>query len=334
VGALTSSRVRKGFSSAKDYRFCVDWSLFAHFRAVARHDHLGHAADELGVTQPTLSRSIRILERFYGLPLFERYGRTVRLNANGRELLKHVERALGGLDDAQSAMRDRLNESEGQVALGFYGTLGSRTIPQAISMFRDAFPNVAVRLVQGAQPDLLARLVEGQLDFAITSAGAPDEIFGWEFLRDEELFVQVYADHRFAERVTLDLSELRDERLVVLRNGTALRAITDKLFASVDVTPNIVCEGQNIVTARGLVAVGLGIMLGPVPEGNSLDGVVAIPVTNPHCARPIGLSWLKQRYQSSAARRFREAVIVTESRRDLPEAATSRGAVRSRRPRD
>ena len=287
----------------------MDWSLFAHFRTVAHLNHLGRAAEELGISQPTLSRTIRTLESRYQLPLFERRGRTVRLNDHGRALLPFVERALQNLEDADRAMRDRAAETNGKVTVGFVGTLGSRTIPTIVRAFRVSDPAVTVHLFQGAQPDLLERLRDGRLDIALTSAGAADATFAWQPLWDEELFVQVYAKHRFATRSELALDELHDEPLVALRTGTSLRAATDAFFAAAGVQPNIICEGQNGTTARGLVAAGLGIMLGPLLEDDRADGVVSIPVTPPRCMRPVGLSWLADRYLSLATQRFRDAVI-------------------------
>jgi DNA-binding transcriptional LysR family regulator len=307
----------------------MDWSLFVHFRTVARLNHLGRAAEELGITQPTLSRTIRALEARYELPLFDRHGRTVRLNDNGRVLLEHVERALQGLEDADRAMRDRAATSAGGVAVGFIGTLGSRTIPAIARSFSATHPAVVLRLFQGAQPDLLERLSDGRLDIAFTSAGEGDAVFAWQHLWDEELFVHVYPAHRFAARADVQLEELRDEPLVALRSGTALRAITDTLLVDACVEPRVVCEGQNIVTVRGLVAAGLGIMLGPMLEDVPADRVVSVRVAKTRCVRPVGLSWLKGRYLSTAAQRFREAVSATSEQRpplraSQPEASPAR----------
>jgi DNA-binding transcriptional LysR family regulator len=276
---------------------------------VARLNHLGRAAEELGISQPTLSRTIRTLESRYQSPLFERRGRTVRLNDNGRALLPFVERALQNVEDADRAMRDRGTEANAKVTVGFVGTLGSRTIPTIVRAFHVSDSAIGVHLFQGAQPDLLERLRDGRLDIALTSAGAADATFAWHPLWDEELFVQVYAKHRFVTRAALALDELKEEPLVALRTGTALRAATDAFFAEAGVEPNIVCEGQNGMTARGLVAAGLGIMLGPLLEDERADGVVSIPVTWPRCTRPVGLSWLEDRYLSLSTQRFRDAVI-------------------------
>jgi DNA-binding transcriptional LysR family regulator len=78
-----------------------------YFMVAARFEHFGRAADELGISQPALSRSISRLEEECGGELFQRAGRGICLNDNGRLLLRRVERMLAELEDARRKLRER-----------------------------------------------------------------------------------------------------------------------------------------------------------------------------------------------------------------------------------
>src|SRR5665213_2936159 len=96
----------------------MDLEQLRQFQAVARLNHMGRAAEELDVSQPALSQTIKRLEERYGVSLFDRVGRTVQLNGTGRVLLAHVDRALAELDDGAKAMHDLSARGQQSIALG------------------------------------------------------------------------------------------------------------------------------------------------------------------------------------------------------------------------
>jgi DNA-binding transcriptional LysR family regulator len=283
---------------------------FTYFRAAARLGHLGRAAEELGIAQPTLSRSIKQLERRYGVLLFDRIGRTVRLNANGRTLLPLVEQALQAIDDADRAMQDLSAVAGRRISVGFIGSLGTRGVPAFIDGFRSLEPAVDFQLRQAAPPILFDLLRKGELDFCFGFAGEPQPDILGETLWYEELFLHVPPNHRFVGRQDVDLAEAAGEQFVCLKPGAGLRAINEELCAEAGFAPQIAFEGQTLVMLRGLISVGFGIMLAPDTEGPADHDVARIRVRKPNCMRPIILSRLRKRYLSQIALRF--ADFVTE----------------------
>ncbi|MGC5410764.1 LysR family transcriptional regulator, partial [Streptomyces sp. DT225] len=99
----------------------------AYFEAVARHEHVTRAAQELGVPQSTLSRAMVRLEDDLGVALFARKGRTVSLTPAGRTFLGSAERALAEVEKAADSVRADADPTAGKVAFGFLHTLGSET---------------------------------------------------------------------------------------------------------------------------------------------------------------------------------------------------------------
>lgn len=298
----------------------MDLQQLEYFRAVARTQHVTQAAQELGITQPTLSRAIGRLERDLGLALFDQQGRSVRLNRFGTAFLRHVERALGALEEGRRELTDLSDREAGVVAFGFAHALGTRVVPDLIAGFRLLHPRARFQLVQNASHIILAALENGEVDLALVSPVPPssDRIEAVE-LASEELFLVVPPDHRFAKRRSVRLAEVRDESFVCLRKGYALRTLTDHFCAQAGFEPKIAVEGEEIATLRGLVAVGLGVAIIPA-AGAALEGDPPhVRIAEPHCRRSIGLMWAPGRYQPVVAQQFRHFIMTSFAARDRRE---------------
>ncbi|WP_391858502.1 LysR family transcriptional regulator [Streptomyces rugosispiralis] len=263
----------------------------AQFAAVARHEHVTRAAQELGVPQSTLSRAMVRLEEDLGVSLFARRGRTVALTPAGRTFLRSVERALAEVDRAAESVRADADPAAGLVSFGFLHTLGTETVPGLIRSFRVDHPRVRFQLVQNYGEAMIERMRAGGLDLCLTSPvpDAPDLVA--RRLDEQRLRLVVPDDHRLAGRRRVRLAEAASELFVTLEPGYGLRRITDALCAEAGFTPRIAFEGEEAETLRGLVAAGLGVALLP-PPAVPRPGVAELTVTAPRAVREIGVAWL------------------------------------------
>lgn len=263
----------------------------AQFAAVARHEHVTRAAQELGMPQSTLSRAIVRLEEDLGVTLLARHGRTVSLTPAGRRFLRSVESSLDGVERAAEAVRADAHPATGRVAFGFLHTLGPETVPGLLREFRTRHPGVRFQLVQNYGEAMIDKLRAGQLDLCLTSPlpDAPDLV--GRRLDEQRLNFVVPEGHRLAGRKRIRFAEAADEWFVTLEPGYGLRRITDALCAEAGFTPRIAFEGEEAETLRGLVAAGLGVALLPPPTFPR-PGVVEIPVSTPRAARDIVVVWL------------------------------------------
>jgi len=294
--------------------------LLRQFVAVAREEHITHAAELLGIPQPTLSRSIARLEAELGVPLFTRPGRSVRLTRHGRYLLDSAERALAGLSAALEHMTSETDPLRGRVALGFLHTLGPEIVPQLLKGFRVSYPAVRFALVQDGGHGLLARLRDGELDLCLTAplpAGPDVESRG---LAEQRIDLFVPLGHRLAAAAGdgIPLSAAAAEDFIVMEPGYGLRAITDAMCREAGFEPRIAFEGEEVGTARGLVGAGLGVSLLPATASSLADpSVVPVRITTPKAARTIGIAWPADRHLTAPAVTFRDFALTYAGR--LPE---------------
>ncbi len=283
-----------------------------YFRVVARTQHVTQAAEELGITQPALSRAMARLERDLGAALFDHRGRSVKLNRYGEAFLRHVERALGAIEEGRRELTDLSDRDAGVIAFGFAHALGTRVVPDLIAAFRQQHPRARFQLLQNASHIILAELEAGDVDLALVSPVPPtsERIESIE-LASEELFLVVPHDHRLAKRRTVRLAELRDDTFVCLRQGYGLRTLTDHFCAQAGFAPKIAFEGEEIATLRGLVAVGLGVAIIPAAGSPSESTPPQLRITEPVCRRSIGLMWEPARYQPELTQQFRHHIIAS-----------------------
>ena len=286
----------------------VEWQQLHYFRTIAKTQHLGRAAAELGVSQPALSRTIARLETEFGTPLFDRKGRSILLNRYGRALLTRVERALQELEDAHKELTDIFNEESGTVSLAFLATLGTWLVPDLMRGFQTKHPKMNFRLLQGPAPTLLSRLISGDVDLCLVSPRFEEPQVEWLPIGEEELFVLVPETHPLARKRSVKLKDIAEEAFISLKPGYGLRRVTDQLCAQAGFKPRINFEGEEVSTLWGLVGAGLGIAIGPRLAVTAPGTPTAVQVSEPRCSRAIGLAWMKKRYLSTASRSFLEFI--------------------------
>lgn len=288
----------------------MEWQQLEYFQAVARLEHFTHAARQLALSQPALSRSIARLEDELGVPLFERQGRRVRLTRYGRAFLAHVERALQAIDAGKREVSDMAGPERGVVTLAFLRTLGASMLPEALGAFRERHPDVHFHLTQNYSSALLDLLAEGAVDLCLFAP--PEERPGmlWRPVLTEEIYVVVAPGHRLASRESIALAELADEPLILLKPGYGMRRITDALCRQAGFTPRIAFEGEDTATVTGLATAGLGVGFIPALAVTERPDARYLRVSEPRCERIIALAWMEQRYLSAAATLFRDFTLA------------------------
>lgn len=282
---------------------------FAHFLAVARHQHMGRAAEELGISQSALSRSIARFESPYGSPLFNRPGRKIELNAFGMVVLQSVERAETEIENGLRRVREMRGASEAIVSLGFTASFGTRVIPQLIGSFRDVSPMADFRFTQGPYPELRDQLLRRKIDLAFASPAFSDPHIEAYPLWEEELVVVVPATHRLAGRGAVDLYEFAGDEWISLKRRFGLRNSLESLAGGAGFTPHIHIETHGIGMLQGLVAAGFGVALLPRDIVRAIDDTATLTIGSPRCYRTMYLSMLKNRDPSQTVTSFRDHAI-------------------------
>jgi DNA-binding transcriptional LysR family regulator len=253
-----------------------------YFVTVAEELHFTRAAERLFVSQPALSKQVRMLERQLGAPLFERDHRGVRLTPVGTALLPHARRVLAEWDTAWTAVEHARSEQRATLVVGMSTSPGRGGLLPAIrSRFSAAHPEATVNLRQVGWEDTTAGLADGTVDVAFVWLPVPDPgRFTWVVVAEEPRLVAMPETHPLAARAAVDFADLLDEPFLALPESAG--PLRDHWLAT-DVRgtpPRIGAEIAGTDETYEALVDGRGICL--VAEGNvpliCLEGVVARPV--------------------------------------------------------
>ena len=233
------------------------------FRAVAHKRSFSRAAEELSLSQPSVSNQVASLEREIGARLLERAPGGLRLTREGKILLEHADAIAERFELAREQLATAAEGQRARLRIGAFPTALAGLVPAAIARLRLHHPDTKVAVDEGTQ-DLPARVRSGELHLAVAfqdTARPRQEPPGLE-RRDlfrEPFMVALAPDHRLAERAEVRLADLGDD------DWTA--AVTDGLIVgacrAAGFEPNLVSITHDQLAIRALVTRGLAVTLAP-----------------------------------------------------------------------
>lgn len=267
-----------------------------YFQCVAAELSFTKAAARLLMAQPPLSRQIRQLEIELGADLFERLGRSIRLTDAGRFFLDQTTQLTNRLDDITAATKRIAENQKKWFGIGF--------VPSTLYGFVPAFIRQAMALDENAEIGLLEMttlqqfdaLKAGHIDLGVGRILLDDPLIERLVLVEEPLMVVLPKTHALSTRSELRLEDILSEAFILYpskpRPSYADHVL--KLFEHHGLTINVALETNELQTAVGLVAVGLGITLVPSSVHRlHREDISYIRLDAPTFTSPIMMSWLK-----------------------------------------
>lgn len=282
------------------------------FVAVAKAAHLGRAAAALHLTQPAVSMQIRDLEAAVGLPLFERAGKGMRATAAGEAFLAYAKRVFATLKEAEDAIARLRGLKGGRVVIGMVGT-AEYFVPGLLARFRQAHPEVEIRLQLGNREQLGRALLDNELDLAVMGrapAGLPASA---EAFATNPLAVVASPAHALARKRRLAPAALADQPFIVREPGSGTRAAMQHFFAEHRLAPPAIMEMNSNEAIKQAVAADMGLAflsLHTAAQELSLKQLRVLDIQGLPLMRRWHIVRLEARALSPAADAFRHFVLA------------------------
>ncbi|MBT2448677.1 transcriptional regulator CynR [Streptomyces sp. ISL-43] len=273
--------------------------------AVAEHASFTRAAEELHISQPTLSQQIKQLERTVGVQLLDRTGRSVRLTDAGAVYARHARRALRDLAAAERAVLDVHDLSTGTLRLAMTPTFTAYLIGPLTELLYARHPGISLDVKELTQDQIENALLADALDLGIAFSGPHlPGITGIE-LFTETLGLVVGTPHPQAGRTgPLPLAELADHPLALLSGDFVTRAHIDAHFAAHRVRPRIAVEANSINALTEIVQRAPLATVLPDAITHTHAHLHPVPLEPALPPRTVTLLRRESSYQSAAARAF------------------------------
>ncbi|GLV79489.1 LysR family transcriptional regulator [Streptomyces hygroscopicus subsp. hygroscopicus] len=236
-----------------------------YIAAVTRLGSLRRAAEELHLSQPALSETVRNLERELGVDLLERKRSGATISAEGRELLPHIVSVIEAVDRLRGAAGDQHRVSR-MIRLGTANTATVPLLIPAVREFRATHPVTQVEVVGAQQSEIHRALLEGSFDLGLVNYllgdDVPPSLETTELLRGRPV-VCLRPDSPLAARPTVSAADLLDERepLIVMRSGYLMHRFIHRLLAGRAPSFSYATDGAEM--GKLMVAEGLGVTVLP-----------------------------------------------------------------------
>lgn len=291
-----------------------DLSQLKCFVAVAEELHFGRAAERLHMTQPPVSRQVRLLENTLGVMLMERSNRVVALTAAGRSFLADARRILRQCEEASLSVRRVAAGEEGALTIGFIPASGYGLLPRIVARAREEMPGVELILKELVTDQQLLGLATRVLDVGILRPPANRERMETLCVARDRMVLALPGTHRLAARERVALADLDRQPLVMYApfESRYHHDLVSAAFRQAGVSPDFVQYARETHTMLALVGAGVGLAI--IPEGATrlrLDDVAIRPldVEPPIVSRTL-IAWL-QGNDDPALASFRALMVRT-----------------------
>ncbi len=228
------------------------------FAAVARHNSFTRAAEELFLTQPTVSMQVKQLAKTVGLPLFEQVGKKLYLTEAGKELYATCQELFERISRFEIAIADIKGLKQGALRLAVV-TTAKYVIPRILGPFCQRYPGIDISLAVTNHQHLLESMAANQHDLYILSQPPEDVDVKVHPFLENPLVVLASRGHPLAHVPNISLQRLAEEPFIMREPGSGTRKEVQRLFDAADLSLRMKLDLGSNEAIKQAVAGGLGV---------------------------------------------------------------------------
>ena len=265
-----------------------------YFIKAAETENLSRVAEMLNVSQPSLSYSIRELEKELGVDLFRKEGRNLRLTQYGATFLTYAKKSLECIQEGRQMLSALSNQQSSEIRIGAVTIMGIGYVPKMVNRFYEIHPDrdFNINIEQQVASVQTSLLKQGECEIAFGPYIEDPDIEIKELYK-EKVMLAVSKEHRLASYESVDFNDFAEEKMVTFLRPAGIRKQIDNYFMSHNKTPNILYEVTNELMVAGIVESVSGVALLPCSKEEKFSNVVLIPIRDSNMSRPLYAMRLK-----------------------------------------
>lgn len=240
----------------------IDFELYRIFYVVANNGNITKASEELNISQPAISKSIKNLEEQLGGTLFVRTKRGVILTEEGKEFYKYIKHAIEYINNAESKFTDLINLETGSIRIGISTTLTKEFLLPYLEEFHEKYPKIDIQIDTNVSSELLYKLRNGLLDIVILHMIDKDYGNDVEITKCKKVTDCFAVNKKYKDLIDKELSlkDLSKYPLILQPKGSNTRKFLDNLAKenNVVLTPSMELAGYTLVVEFTKIGLGIG----------------------------------------------------------------------------
>ncbi|TAH79400.1 LysR family transcriptional regulator [Bacillus subtilis] len=284
-----------------------------YFYAVCQELHFTRAAEKVGISQPSLSQQIRLLEHEIGTPLFDRIGKKTALTESGKLLLQYTRKIFYEVEQAKTSIDELNGLQRGTILVGTLLTVEDYLITPTLLSFHQKYPGVKISVFGLRTGDIHKQLIENKLDLGIVFLPMKGDELESISLSTEEMAFAVPKGHPLENQDMLDLEVLKTTPSILLPQQYFIRKLIDEACRELGFFPKPIFEITTMQSLMNMVIKGVGVTILPKPYLEYLNhpNIRIIPILKSNLSREIGVVYRKDKYLSAATHAFISALKET-----------------------
>lgn len=240
----------------------IDFELYRIFYVVANNGNITKASEELNISQPAISKSIKKLEEQLGGQLFVRTKRGVILTEEGKEFYNYIKQAIEYINNAENKFTDLINLETGCIKIGISTTLTKEFLLPYLEKFHTLYPKIDIKIITNLTSDLITKLKSGLIDIVILNLNDKNysnDIDIIKCMKINDCFV-VNSKYKNLINKEVSLKEINNYPLILQSKGSNTREFLDNIAKEKGIifNPNIELASYSLVVEFAKIGLGIG----------------------------------------------------------------------------
>lgn len=240
----------------------INFELYRVFYTVANHGNITKASEELNISQPAISKSIKNLEEQLGGQLFVRTKRGVILTEEGKEFYHYIQQAIEYISNAENKFTDLIHLESGCIKIGISTTLTKEFLLPYLEKFHALYPKIDIQIVTDLTSDLISKLKNGLIDIVILNLNNKSYGNDIDIIKCKKIHDCFIVSKQYQELLNKDLSlkDLQNYPLILQPKSSNTRTFLDDFAKEHNVTlkPNIELASYSLVVQFAKIGLGIG----------------------------------------------------------------------------
>ena len=239
----------------------IDFELYRIFYVVANYSNITKASEELNISQPAISKSIKNLEEQLGGSLFIRTKRGVILTEEGKEFYNYIKQAIEYINNAENKFTDLINLETGCIKIGISTTLTKEFLLPYLEEFHSLYPKIDIQIITNLTSELISKLKNGLIDIVVLNVNDKSYSNDIEIIKCRKINDCFVVNNKYKDLIDkkLSLKDLNNYPLILQSKGSNTREFIDNIAREngIILKPNIELASYSLVVE--FVKIGLGI---------------------------------------------------------------------------
>lgn len=291
----------------------INLEYYKIFYEVAKEQNITKASENLNISQPAISKTIKLLEEKLGGTLFVRTKKGVILTEEGKEFYSYITKAMEYINSAENKFSDLINLETGVIKIGINSTLTKEFLLSYLEIFNKSYPKIDIQITNGITSHLINELKNGLIDIVFLNLNDKDYGNDIDIIKCKKIHNIFIANEKYSELndKVISLNELKNYPLIFQAKGSNTRNFLDNFLKEKNITlkPNIELASYSLVTEFCKAGFGIGYAVKEFIQKDLNDGkIFSIKIKETIPERYIGFAISNKHLPSFSTKKLMEII--------------------------